>query len=95
MTTMYAVELTFSDDPARLELRPAHRERLAAHAADGRLLAAGPWSDETGALLVFLVEGREELDVLMAEDPYYSAPGVTATFHEWNPVTRHHALDGL
>jgi uncharacterized protein YciI len=92
---MYAVELTFSDDPARLELRPAHRERLGALAAEGRLLAAGPWSDETGALLVFLVDDREALDVLMAADPYYTAPGVTSTVHEWNPVTRHHALDGL
>jgi uncharacterized protein YciI len=95
MTRMYAVQLTFTDDPARLELRPAHRERLAAHAAAGRLLAAGPWSDDSGALLVFLVQGRDELDALMADDPYYTAPGVTAAVHEWNPVTRHEALSGL
>ena len=93
---MYAVQLAFSDDPARLALRPAHRERLAGLAADGLLLAAGPWSDESGALLVFVVAGREELDAIMAADPYYSAPGVTvASAREWNPVTRHRALDGL
>jgi uncharacterized protein len=96
MFVMFAVELAFSDDPARLALRPAHRERLAALAAGGLLLAAGPWSDDSGALLLFSVGGREELDTIMAADPYYSAPGVTVTsVQEWNPVTRHQALDGL
>jgi hypothetical protein len=90
------VQLTFSDDSRRLALRPGHRERLAGLAADGRLLAAGPWSDDTGALLVFTVDSREALDEIFAADPYYTAPGVTvSSVEEWNPVTRHHALDGL
>jgi uncharacterized protein len=93
---MYAVQLTFSDDPARLDHRPAHRERLAALAAEGLLLAAGPWSDESGALLVFLVEGRDQMDAIIAADPYYSTPGVTvAGVHEWSTVTRHPALADL
>ena len=96
MTPLYALQLAFSDDPARLAQRPAHRERLAELAADGRLLAAGPWSDDSGALLVFVVDNRDELDAILRSDPYYSAPGVTvASLEEWNPVTRNHALDGL
>ena len=96
MTAMYAVQLAFSDDATRLAVRPAHRERLAALAAEGRLLAAGPWSDDSGALLVFVVDSRESLDTILAADPYYSAPGVTVTsVQEWNPVTRHHAIDGF
>jgi uncharacterized protein len=93
---MYAVLLAFSDDDSRLALRPQHRERLAELAADGDLLAAGPWPDDSGALLVFAVPDREQLDAIMAVDPYYTAPGVTVTaLHEWNPVTRHAAIDGL
>jgi uncharacterized protein len=93
---MYAVQLAFTDDDARLALRPQHRERLAHLAAEGQVLAAGPWSDESGALLVFVTDSREDLDALMALDPYYTAPGVTvASVHEWNPVTRHLALDGI
>jgi len=93
---MYAVQLAFSDDPARLEGRPAHREKLAAHVAAGRLLAAGPFSDESGALLVFIVDDRAAIDEIVADDPYYSGPGVTvANVQEWNPVTRHPALDGV
>jgi uncharacterized protein YciI len=96
MTAMYAVQLAFSGDPApRLALRPGHRSRLAELAADGKLLAAGPWSDDSGALLVFVVESREALDEIMAADPYYRAPDVTRDVREWNPVTRHHALDAL
>ena len=96
MTGMYALQLAFSDDPARLDHRPAHRERLAALVAEGRLLAAGPWTDESGALLVFLVEDREALDAILDADAYYTAPGVTiAGIHEWYPVTRHEALAGL
>ena len=93
---MYAVQLAFANDPAdpsRLELRPGHRERLAALAADGRLLAAGPWADESGSLLVFLVDDRAAVDAILAEDPYYTAPGVTvASIQEWNAVIRHPAL---
>ena len=94
MADMYAVQLAFTDDPTRLELRPSHRERLAAHAAAGRLMAAGPWSDETGALLVFLVDDRAAVDEILADDPYYAAPGVTvASIQEWDAVIRHPALE--
>jgi uncharacterized protein len=93
---MFALQLAFSDDPARLDHRPAHHERLAALAAEGRLLAAGPWSDESGALLVFLVADRAEVDEIIAADPYYTTPGVeVAGVHEWHLVTRHLALEGL
>jgi uncharacterized protein YciI len=96
MARMYAVQLRFSDDPARFEGRPGHRERLKALAADGRLLAAGPWSDDSGALLVFLVKGRDELDTMLAEDPYYTTPGVTVeAVREWITVTRHAAIQDL
>ena len=96
MASMYAVQLAFSDDPARLDHRPGHRERLADLAAEGRLLAAGPWRDESGSLLVFLVHERDDLDAILAADPYYTAPGVTiAGVHEWNVVARHPALADL
>lgn len=85
---MFALELAFDDNPARLELRPAHRARLGALAADGQLLAAGPWGDESGALLVFDVPTREDAERLVAEDPYCAAPGVTVVaLREWNAVT--------
>jgi uncharacterized protein len=83
---MFVVELAFDGSPGRLAERPAHREKLAALHAEGRLVMAGPWDDDTGALLVFRV-GQAELDAIMAADPYYHAPGVTvAAIRHWEPV---------
>jgi uncharacterized protein YciI len=84
---MYALELGFSDDPARLEGRPAHRDRLVALRDAGQLLAAGPYADESGALLLFRVDSRTEAEEIVAADPYYSGPGVSVvSLKEWNPV---------
>jgi uncharacterized protein YciI len=80
---MYVLELGFDDDPRRLSARHAHRERLAALHRDGRLLLAGPWADDSGALLVFRDDPAGEL----AADPYYTTPGVTVRgVREWRPV---------
>ena len=84
---MICVELTFSDDPSRLELRAQHRQRLAALHAAGDLVMAGPWDDESGALLVFACD-RDGVDKALADDPYYSAAGVAvASVRQWRVVT--------
>ncbi|WBB65989.1 YciI family protein [Micromonospora sp. WMMD812] len=84
---MFCVELSFTDnDPRRLAIRPAHRERLRALFEQGEILASGPWQDDSGALLIFTVD-RERLDQILAEDPYYTAPGVeVVSVREWHPV---------
>ncbi|WP_371482400.1 YciI family protein [Kitasatospora sp. NBC_00315] len=83
---MMIVELALTLDPERLAARPAHREKLAVLHADGRLIAAGPWEGDTGALLLFDVE-RPELELILDADPYYRTPGVeVAAVREWNPV---------
>jgi len=93
---MFAVELAFTDDPARLDGRPAHRERLDALRAVGKVLAAGPFADESGALLVFRVDTREEAEDIVASDPYYSGPGVSVvTLREWTVITAADELDRL
>nr|WP_086859285.1 YciI family protein [Streptomyces milbemycinicus] len=52
----------------------------------GELVAAGPWADDTGALLVFDVE-RERLDRILEADPYYGVAGVEVVrVREWTPV---------
>ncbi len=80
---MYVIELRFADDPRRLAARPAHRERLAALRGAGRLVMAGPWADDSGALLVF----RDDPADVLAGDPYYSTPGVTVVgVREWRPL---------
>ncbi|MFY1688223.1 YciI family protein [Plantactinospora sp. WMMB782] len=84
---MIVVEVRFTGDPTeRLAARPAHRELLARLHAEGGLVAAGPWADDSGALLLFDTDeatAREALDT----DPYYRAPGVSVvSVRHWTPV---------
>jgi uncharacterized protein len=91
---MFVLELTFDDDPRRLAARPAHRARLAALHEQGRLVAAGPWHDDSGALLVFRAD-RAGVAEIMAADPYYTTPGVTvASLREWTPVVSGYGTAG-
>jgi uncharacterized protein YciI len=84
---VFVVELSFHDDPARLEARPAHRERLQDLHRRGVLRKAGPWADDSGALLIFDVDSEDELERVLGEDPYYRAPGVTvASKRRWAPI---------
>lgn len=86
---MFVVELTFTDDPARLAARPAHRERLRQLHADGVLVMSGPFSDDSGALLIFDVDDPAAMDRILADDPYYSTPGVTVSRRQpWSPIIR-------
>ena len=84
---MLIVELAFTPTPERLATRPAHRETLARLHADGELVAAGPWADDAGALLVFAVD-RGRLEELLDADPYYRrTPGVEVrSVRAWTPV---------
>ena len=85
---MIAVTLSFSDDPARLELRPRHRELLAEMHEAGLLVAAGPYADQSGALLLFASDDVAEVKTALARDPYYQAPGVQiVTIQPWTVVT--------
>ena len=84
---MFAVEVEFSGDPARLELRPEHRSRLAALHDAGKVRLAGPWADESGALLVLDVPDEAAVHEILDDDPYYRASGVTIRrIVEWNVI---------
>lgn len=83
---MIVLELAFDDHPARLAARPAHRQLLTELHERGTLVLAGPWADDSGALLVFAAK-RSEVDELMARDPYYTTEGVRVVgLREWWPV---------
>lgn len=83
---MICIELSFTDDPARLAARPAHRQRLVDLHEGGLLLAAGPWGDDSGALLLLTTDGPGA-DAILAADPYFTTPGVKVlSTRSWQPV---------
>lgn len=83
---MWMVELAFTDDPERIAARPAHRERLRALHAEGIVRMAGPWADDSGAVIVVDVDDRAAVDTMMADDPYFRTGGVTVVgVRHWKP----------
>jgi len=47
---------------------------------------AGPFADESGSVMIFDVDGRDQLDQL-ADDSYMSTPGVhVASIRQWSPL---------
>ncbi|ERG64154.1 hypothetical protein L332_06755 [Agrococcus pavilionensis RW1] len=84
---MIAVIASFTDDPARLELRPRHRERLVELHEQGLVVAAGPFGDQSGSLVLFDTDDLDEVRAAIDADPYYSAPGVTVeTIQPWSII---------
>ncbi|GAA1119717.1 hypothetical protein GCM10009630_16910 [Kribbella jejuensis] len=85
----FVVQLRFdvSETDRRLEVRPAHREYLASLREAGKLVAAGPFTDGTGALLVYDVADEAELRDILAKDPYTPADVYEiATLAEWQTL---------
>jgi uncharacterized protein len=84
----FVVDLVYGEDEERrLEVRPAHREYCRELAGSGVLLAAGPFTDNLGAQVIYEVADADELQKIIDADPYAEA-GVLAktTIREWNPV---------
>lgn len=82
--SFFAVTYAYTDDTAaRDELRPVHREFLAAQKS---LRLSGP-TDDDGALLVLEADSATDVTALLDADPFATA-GLVArrTVVGWNPV---------
>ena len=82
----YAAIIQFSPDSAVTAppVRPVHRQYLARLRDEGKLALSGPFADG-GALIVYEAEKPEDVDALIAEDPFAKS-GVFASWqvHPWN-----------
>ncbi len=85
----YALYIRFTDDTERrLATRPVHREYLKSLFDAGKLAEAGPFTDDSGAIIVYNVENREAAEAQLAQDPYTLTGGIveSVAIHEWNRV---------
>ncbi len=85
---MFALVLEFgSNAETRLATRPRHREYLQSLLDRGKLVASGPWTDDTGALIVYEAADEAEARALVAADPYTEAGvAVRSELKEWHRV---------
>lgn len=85
--TLFAIEYRFGEDrDARLAIRPHHRAYLEELRHRGHVVAAGPFEDDGGALIIYRVESSDVLERILAQDPYVREDVFgTRSVHEWQP----------
>lgn len=84
---MWIVELGMAPTEERLAARPAHRRLLASLHERGVVPMAGPFADDSGAVIVFDLPDEDALRHQLAADPYFTTPGVTIlSVREWRPL---------
>jgi uncharacterized protein YciI len=86
---MWMIELRFAPTPERLAARPAHRSRLTALHNEGVVRMAGPFADDSGAVILVEAPDRAAVESFLSTDPYFSTTGVTVVHaREWQPFVR-------
>ncbi|MBX3071271.1 MAG: hypothetical protein KF883_12280 [Thermomicrobiales bacterium] len=87
--TKYAILVKYSDNhDLRLATRPAHREFLQRMLDEGKLHESGPFTDDSGALMIYNGASQADVEAIVANDPFRTTPGIvdSATIYEWKVV---------
>lgn len=84
----FAAIIEYAQDPAKIQaLRPTHRQYLASLRDRGQLAISGPFTDDSGALIVYEAGSREEAEKLLQGDPFHqNGIFLSYIFRPWNPV---------
>ncbi len=53
-------------------IRPTHRQYLTSLLQAGKIFATGPFTDDSGALIVYEAETAEEAEQLLKADPFHA-----------------------
>jgi hypothetical protein len=80
--------IQYTADKAKIaEIRPLHRQYLTTLQERGQLAAAGPFTDDSGALIVYEAGTREEAEALLKADPF-NKNGIFVSYQirPWKPV---------
>lgn len=64
----------------------AHREYLDSQYQAKKLIVSGPRADKTGGFILFATSNRNEVDTIIADDPYHTLGLAKYEVIEFNPV---------
>jgi uncharacterized protein YciI len=84
----YAAIIEYLQDKEKVDaIRPVHRQYLATLKAKGQLAACGPFTDGSGALIVYEAASAEEAEAILKADPFH-ANGIFLRWQlrPWNAV---------
>lgn len=90
----YAAVIEYIADAAKIgELRPAHRAYLNELLAADKLVGAGPFLDDFGALIIYEAPDAAGAEALIRADPFYvGGVFVRWTVRPWKMVFANPAL---
>ncbi|HET9030282.1 MAG TPA: YciI family protein [Candidatus Aquilonibacter sp.] len=74
---------------------PEHRAFLDRQYAAGRFLVSGPFVPRTGGIIVTMPMTREEVERILAEDPFVREGVSEYRIQEMKPTKRHAVLSAL
>lgn len=84
----FAAIIEYTQDQAKIQaIRPVHRQYLTTLRERGQLAVAGPFTDDSGSLIVYEAASREEAEKILQGDPFHSN-GIFVKYQlrPWNPV---------
>ena len=90
----FAAIIEYAQDKAKIQqVRPVHRQYLATLKERGQLAASGPFTDDSGALIIYEAGSAEEAEQLLRGDPFHQN-GIFLKWQlrPWNPVIANREL---
>jgi uncharacterized protein YciI len=84
----FAATIEYIRDQEKIEsIRLIHRQYLFSLRDRGQLAASGPFLDDSGALIIYEANSREEAEALLQGDPFYEH-GIFVHWdvRPWKPV---------
>jgi len=90
----FAAIIEYAQDAGKIaQVRPAHREYLQNLKKNGNVVLAGPFTDDSGGLLIYEAESASQADQMIRDDPFFKeGVFVSWVLREWRPVTANLAL---
>jgi uncharacterized protein YciI len=90
----FAAIIEYSQDREKVErIRPTHREYLRSLLASGKLDSSGPFTDNSGALIIYEAATKEEAEQLLRGDPFcQNGIFLSWQLRPWNPVMTNREL---
>jgi uncharacterized protein YciI len=84
----FAAIIEYIQDKEKIQsVRPVHRQYLTTLKERGQLAAAGPFSDDSGALIVYEAASEAEAEQLLRTDPFcQNGIFVSWKLRPWNTV---------
>jgi uncharacterized protein YciI len=67
----FAAVIEYLQDKNKIgEIRPVHRQYLASLKEKGQLVASGPFTDDSGALIIYEAPTKEDAEKILKADPF-------------------------